>query len=118
MKKYTKVLVFAAILALIIVPAQALTVSDPMCKLIARMQDVFKLLRILAFVGAGFYMAGWAWDYISNAGSDKGFKLEDVKKKGISLLVGFTLLFAIGVVISFLLSATGDNDASCVGSGW
>lgn len=119
MNKYAKVLVFAAVVALIVVPAQALEVTDEMCKLIAKMQDVFKLLRILAFVGAGFYMAGWAWTYISKAGDDKsGFSLEDVKKKGIGLLVGFTLLFAIGVVLSFLLSATTKDGGGCIVEGW
>ena len=110
MKNYAKVLVFAAIVALIVVPAQAVTVNNGICELIGKMQDVFKILRILAFVGAGFYMAGWAWTYISSP--DK-FKLEDVKAKGISLLVGFTILFAIGIVISFLLSAVGGDGVDC-----
>ena len=114
MKNYVKVLVFAAVVALVVVPAQALTVSTATCNLIAKMQEVFKLLRILAFVGAGFYMAGWAWTYISKGEA----KLEDVKGKGIGLLVGFTLLFAIGIVISFLLGAAGENDQSCVTKGW
>ena len=118
MNKYAKVLVLAAVVALVVVPAQALEVSTEMCNLIEKMQGIFKILRILAFVGAGFYMAGWAWDYIANAGGDKGFKLEDVKKKGISLLVGFTILFSIGIIISFLLSATAKDGADCVGGGW
>jgi len=117
MKNYAKVLVFAALVALIVVPAQALEVSPSMCALIGQMQKVFKLLRILAFVGAGFYMASWAWDYIVNAGGKDGI-IADVKKKGIGLLVGFTLLFAIGVVISFLLGATGDDGKGCITEGW
>ncbi len=100
MKNYAKVLVFAAVVALVVVPAQA-AVPQAMCDLIGKMQDVFKLLRILAFVGAGFYMAGWAWTYISKGEA----KMDDLKGKGIGLLVGFTLLFAIGVVLSFLLNA-------------
>lgn len=115
MKNYAKVLVFAAIVALIVVPAQALTVSAEMCKLVGKMQEVFKLLRILAFVGAGFYMAGWAWTYISDPSK---FKLEDIKAKGIGLLVGFTILFAIGVIISFLLGATGEHGDTCITTGW
>ena len=117
MKKYTKVLVFAAIVALIVIPAQAaaakgggFSIPPALCNLVGRMQHVFKLLRVLAFVGAGFYMAGWAWTYISSP--DK-FKLEDVKAKGISLLVGFTILFAIGIIITFLLGAAGDNGETC-----
>ena len=114
MKNYAKVLVFAAIVALVVVPAQA---ASPMCELIGKMQGVFKILRILAFVGAGFYMAGWAWDYISKGEA----KLDDVKKKGIGMLVGFTLLFAIGVVLSFLLSAAqpgGTLDCPEITTGW
>lgn len=117
MKNYAKVLVFAAFVALVVVPAQALEVSQSMCALIGEMQRVFKLLRVLAFVGAGFYMASWAWGYIVG-GKDGAFSIEDVKKKGIGLLVGFTLLFAIGVVISFLLGAQGDNGAKCLTEGW
>lgn len=112
MKNYAKVLVFAAIVALIVVPAQAAgwTVPKEMCDLIGKMQGVFKTLRVLAFVGAGFYMAGWAWDYIS-----KGkVELKDLKEKGTGLLVGFTILFAIGVVITFLLGAAGENGETCV----
>ena len=114
MKNYAKVLVFAAIVALIVVPAQALTVSSSMCALIGKMQDIFKILRILAFVGAGFYMAGWAWDYISKGKAE----MSDIKTKGIGLLVGFVLLFAIGVVVSFLLGAAGDSGETCVTKGW
>lgn len=122
MKKYTKVLVFAAIVALIVVPAHAaVAVSDGMCGLIVKMQDVFKTLRILAFVGAGFYMAGWAWNFITGKGGDGkgGGVVDDIKSKGIGLLVGFSLLFAVGVVISFLLSATnGATGVACLTSGW
>jgi len=124
MNKYAKVLVFAAIVALVVVSAQAagpkgaaaggLVVPDEMCALIAKMQNVFKTLRILAFVGAGFYMAAWAWDYISKGEA----KLEDMKKKGIGLLVGFTLLFVIGIIISFLLSAAGTSGGKCITEGW
>lgn len=116
MKKYTKVLVFAAIVALIVVPAHAWTVDKSVCELIGKMQGIFKTLRVLAFVGAGFYMAGWAWGYISKGDAP----LDDLKKKGIGMLVGFTLLFAIGVVISFLLGASGGDGVACsqLTSGW
>lgn len=82
---------------------------DGVCELISKMQDVFQILRVLAFVGSGFYIAGWAWDYISKGEA----KMDDLKKKGTGLLVGFTLLFAIGVVLSFVLSAAGQEAIGC-----
>jgi hypothetical protein len=79
------------------------------CILINSMQDVFRTLRTLAFVGAAFCIAGWAWGYIK--GGDAG--IDDLKKKGIGLLVGFTLLFGIGVVLQFLPGIAG-----CAATGW
>lgn len=117
MKNYAKVLVCAAIVALVVVPAQAAwTVPDGMCKLIEKMQDVFKTLRVLAFVGAGFYMAGWAWGYISKGEA----KMDDLKSKGTGLLVGFVLLFAIGVIITFLMGAADSGGTPCaqLTGGW
>jgi len=88
--------------------------TDGMCGLLNRLHNVFDILRIMAFIGAAFYIAGWAWDYISNAGKDKGgFSVDDVKKKGIGLLVGFTLLFIIGLVLSFVMSAAGMKVMGC-----
>lgn len=74
------------------------------CDLIVRMHDVFVLLRTLAFVGAAFIIAGWAWGYITKPGD---MKVEDLKNKGTGMLVGFILLFSIGAVLSFFLSTTG-----------
>ena len=68
------------------------------CMLIGSMQGVFRTLRTLAFVGAGFMIAGWAWGYITAGDA----KIDDLKKKGTGLLVGFTLLFGIGIVLQFL----------------
>lgn len=85
---------------------------DGVCELISKMQSVFQILRVLAFVGSGFYIAGWAWEYISKpkAGDDA---IKDLKTKGTGLLIGFTLLFAIGVVLSFVLSAAGQEAIGC-----
>lgn len=89
-------------------------VSAEMCKLLVKMQGVFHILRAAAFIGAAFFIAGWAWTYISNAGDDKkGFTIEDAKKKGTGLLVGFTLLFIIGIVISFIMSSAGADATGC-----
>ena len=110
MKKYMSVLVFAAIVALIIVPAQAVTggTEPAICTLIGKMQGIFKTLRILAFVGAGFYMAGWAWEFISKGEA----KMDEMKKKGIGLLV---------IILSFLLSQGGQTQLGCenlIKTGW
>lgn len=80
-----------------------------LCALIGQMYGIFKILRTLAFVGAAFYIAGWAWGYISKG--EVG--MEDLKKKGTGMLVGFALLFGIGVVLQFLLSSTGLGLIGC-----
>ena len=80
-----------------------------LCALIGQMYGVFKILRTLAFVGAAFIIAGWAWGYIS-----KGeVKMDDLQKKGTGMLVGFVLLFGIGVVLQFFLSSAGLELISC-----
>lgn len=89
--------------------ASAAGASGDPCVLIASMQGVFKTLRTLAFVGAGFMIAGWAWGYITKGEA----KMDDLKGKGIGLLVGFTLLFGIGVVLQFLPGIAG-----CAAVGW
>ena len=122
MKKIMNKFNFAIISMMVSVPAFAanVVVSKEMCELLAKMQHVFHILRAAAVIGAAFFIAGWAWTYISNAGDDKkGFTIEDAKKKGTGLLVGFTLLFIIGFVISFIMNAaTGETGASCLSSGW
>lgn len=81
-----------------------------LCDLIQQMYGVFTILRTLAFVGAAFIIAGWAWGYISKPDS---MKLEDLKTKGTGMLVGFVLLFGIGVVLSFFLSSAGLGLIGC-----
>lgn len=81
-----------------------------LCGLISQMYGVFKILRTLAFVGAAFIIAGWAWGYIKDG---KGVDMEDLRKKGTGMLVGFILLFGIGVVLSFFLSSAGLNAIGC-----
>ena len=91
--------------------------NSGLCDLIIQMQNVFKILRTLAFVGAAFLVAQWAWSYIK-AGD---VKMDDLKDKGTGLLVGFILLFAIGAVLSFVLSSTGMEAIGCkeqLLSGW
>lgn len=119
MKELLKKIGFAGavIMAGASMPALATTagaaggVSDAgLCGLIQQMYGVFKILRTLAFVGAAFIIAGWAWGYISKPGD---MKLEDLKTKGTGMLVGFVLLFGIGVVLQFFLSSTGLGLIGC-----
>lgn len=90
--------------------------NEGLCTLIGQMYGVFRILRTLAFVGAAFIIAGWAWTYISKGEA----ALDDLKKKGIGLFIGFVLLFGIGIVLSFLMSSAGMESIGCqdVIKGW
>ena len=90
-----------AIIGLMASMAPAMAADNGLCNLVKELGGLLGMLRTLAFIGAGFTIAGWAWDYIS-----KGkVELKDVQTKGIGLLVGFVLLFGVGMVLSFLMSA-------------
>ena len=113
MKQQVKMIGFAALSALLVVAnASAATGSlvknASVCGLITEFQGIFKLLRTLAFVGAGFLIAGWAWGYISGGKEIKA--MDEVKNKGISMLIGFILLFGIGTFLQVLSSATGAKE--------
>ncbi len=110
MKKFMNKINFALISLMVSTPlfAEELNAA-PFCELFHKLHSVFNILRIAAFVGAAFYIAGWAWDFISKGEA----KMDDVKKKGIGLLVGFILLFMIGVLLSFVLSASGMSMIGC-----
>ena len=84
--------------------------ANGICGIIGQMYDVFKILRTLAFVGAAFIIAGWAWGYIS---SGKGVDMEELRKRGTGMLVGFVLLFGIGVVLQVFLFT--NNGLSLIG---
>lgn len=106
---FASVVVLSGAAAAVAAPAAAGVSNNGLCVLISQMYGVFKILRTLAFVGAAFIIAGWAWTYIS-----KGeVKLDDLKAKGTGMLVGFILLFGIGIVLSFFLSSTGLNSIGC-----
>ena len=101
---------FAIIGLMVSLPAFSADLNAaPYCKLFTRLHDVFKVLQIMAFVGAAFYIAGWAWEFISSG----KVEMAKVKEKGIGLLVGFALLFMIGVVLTFVLSASGMKIIGC-----
>ncbi len=117
MKKLMNKINFAVIGILASGSAMAAGVKmDGICTLITQMHDVFQILRTLAFVGAAFTIAGWAYGYIT-----KGeVKIDDLQKKGTGLLVGFVLLFGIGILLSALLSTAGMGAIGCQGvlTGW
>lgn len=110
MKKIMNKINFALVALMVSVPAFAAPAGDNgMCVALQKFHGVFNLLRTMAFIGAAFYIAGWAWDYIS-----KGkVEMKDIKEKGMGLLVGFVLLFMIGVILSFLMSASGAKVVGC-----
>ena len=92
-------------------PAKLVGVNESaLCELIRQMGGIFSTLRILAFAGAAFTIAGWAWGYIQGG---KGVDIDDVRKKGTGLLVGFILLFTIGAVLSVFMSQAGQGAMGC-----
>ena len=108
MKKIVTKINMALVAVLASTPAFAAT-NAGICELMNKMHDVFATLRTLAFVGAAFVIAGWAWGYIS-----KGeVKMDDLQKKGTGMLVGFVLLFGIGAVLSFFMSQSGMGALGC-----
>lgn len=107
MKKIMNKINFAIIGVMASVPAFA--AGNDMCVALNKLHDVFNLLRTLAFIGAAFYIAGWAWGYISSGKAE----MKDIKEKGLGLIVGFSLLFLVGVILSFIMSASGAKFIGC-----
>jgi hypothetical protein len=97
--KKLKTLAFA--LLAVLVGACAAHAAGPYgtpCNLINNMGGVFKVLRNLCFAGAAFVLMGWAWGYISKGKAE----MDDIKTKGVGMLIGFALLFGVGLIMSFL----------------
>lgn len=115
MKKVMNKINFALISLMVAMPAVFAVKDAPaydargMCDLVGKLQGVFRTLRALAFIGAAFYIAAWAWDYIKG-GEAKG---DDIKKKSIALLVGFGLLLMVGAILSFVMSSAGMKFMNC-----
>ncbi len=103
MNKVLKTLGFAGVAVLAGgASAYAASANQAICDLVAQLGSIFGLLRSLAFVGAAFIIAGWAWGYIKGG---KAVDVDDVRNKGTGMLVGFILLFSIGMVLQFFMSA-------------
>jgi len=75
------------------------------CGLIDSLGNVFRTLRTLAFAGAAFVLMGYAWTFITKGWGDKS--LDEAKGKGIGMLIGFGLLFGMGMVMTFLPGTAG-----------
>lgn len=82
-----------------------------LCGLITELKSVFNILRTLAFVGAAFVIASIGWDAITK----KEYKWDsDGKKHLIAMIIGFTLLFGVGVILTFLTN----GKLGCAGGTW
>jgi hypothetical protein len=103
MKKVMNKINFAIIGLMVASPAFAAGVNgSALCSVLGQLKGVFDMLRTFCFIGAAFTIAGWAWGYISKPGD---MKMEDLKTKGSGLLVGFILLFSVGLILQFLVMA-------------
>jgi len=111
MKKIMNKINFALIGIMVAFPALADKAggAGDMCEALKSLSKVFNLLRTMAFIGAAFYIAGWAWGFISSGKAE----MKDIKEKGQGLLVGFSLLFLVGVLLTFVMSATGAKLFGC-----
>ncbi|MFA7188352.1 MAG: hypothetical protein WC137_02675 [Alphaproteobacteria bacterium] len=67
--------------------------------LIGELKGVFRILRTLAFVGAAFVIASIGWDAIVAKKYDWS---KDGKQHLIAMIIGFLLLFGVGVILQFL----------------
>ena len=72
---------------------------NALCSLINELKGVFNILRILAFAGAAFVLASIGWEAITK----KEYKWDtDGKKHLVAMIIGFALLFSVGVLLQFL----------------
>ncbi|MCR5194663.1 MAG: hypothetical protein K6B71_04055 [Alphaproteobacteria bacterium] len=84
--------------------------GSDLCNLLNKFGGVINTLRVLAFVGAAFVMMEWAWGFIQ-----KGeVKKDDLKDKGTGMLVGFVLLFGVGILLGLLSSVSVKQKLGCV----
>lgn len=107
------------VVAMAVFPAlAAATGNGGLCNLIQQLQGVFKTLRTLAFVGAGFILAKYGWEAIATGKiGGKGSIADGLKEIGVPMIVGFALLFSIGILLGFF---TNGNNFGCdaLTNGW
>ena len=116
--KKNKMFIIVA-LCMMVMPVFAATSSSgiditALCPLIQEFQGIFQLLRTLAFVGAGMIVAKYAWEAISTGKIGGETDLTAAAKKvGIPMIVGFILLFGIGVLLHIMSGVTGAKLFGC-----
>ena len=101
---------FAIVSMVVASPAFAAINESGLCQILVELKKVFNLLRTAAFIGAAFMIAGWAWGYISAGKIDAA---KEAKEKGMALLIGFALLFGVGLILQFLGSTSGATALGC-----
>lgn len=106
MKKISNYFLMASVFVMANVPAFA---DDGVCDLITGLKPIINTLRTLAFIGAAFVLMNWAWEFIKGGKAEMG----DIEKKGIGMLVGFFLLFAVGIILQFVGSGSGAEFFGC-----
>lgn len=110
MKKLMKRLNFAIIGLMVSASSASAASAEPyeaVCLLAKKFGGIFEIIQILAFVGAGISIAGWAWGYIS--GGKAINPTDEVKNKGIPMLIGFILLFGIGTLLRIFIAMTAEG---------
>lgn len=110
MKKVMNKINFAIVGMMVASPAFAAINESGICSILVELKKVFNLLRTFAFIGAAFMIAGWAWGFISAGKIDAA---KEAKEKGMALIVGFALLFGVGLILQFLGSTAGMTTLGC-----
>ncbi|MCL2748821.1 MAG: hypothetical protein FWE50_01980 [Alphaproteobacteria bacterium] len=112
MKNMLKKIGFGALVVFMAGAAHAATLdTTALCDLIRELKGVFNVLRILAFVGAAFVLASIGWEAIVK----KEYKWAETGKQHLTaMIIGFALLFSVGVILQFLTSGR----AGCAGGPW
>ncbi len=92
--------------------------TSGLCALIEQLQGVFHVLRLCAFVGAGFMLAKYGWEAVSKGKlGGKDSVTEGLQAIGVPMIIGFSLLFSIGIVLGFLTN--GENfGCAALTTGW
>ena len=110
MKKISNYLLTASVFVMANVSAFADGEQKGVCDLLKSLESVIDTLRALAFIGAVFLLKDWAWGYIKDP--SKATK-DDMKDKGVGLLVGFFLLFGVGVILTLINGSYGQSLFGC-----